>query len=287
MRPREEPAGKIVVTEYTDPISVWCWGCEPAIRRIECRYPDAVDLRYVMGGLFEDFAPMREYWTRMSGGRWKEAVLTFLTAVGGQHRMPMNVEGMMETMDDFRSTWPACVAVKAADRQGDAAGWRYLRRLREAGLVEGRPIHRREVQIAAAGDAGLDLDRFVDALEHGSADTAFREDLAVCRAQKVQGFPTFDVQFGLATIRLEGYQPWESFDQTLRTLNPALAPRAIASDGEAVVDLLTYYRRCATREVAAILGITDDEAEILLEDLEASGSIRRRETGSVLLWESP
>ncbi|MEK6851739.1 MAG: hypothetical protein AABY30_04285, partial [Candidatus Thermoplasmatota archaeon] len=76
--------GPIRLVEYTDPISVWCWGCEPALRRIEYRYAGAVEVSYVMGGLFEDFEPMREYWSRMSGGKWKEGVLTFLTAVAGE-----------------------------------------------------------------------------------------------------------------------------------------------------------------------------------------------------------
>src|SRR6058998_517639 len=101
----------IRVVEYTDPYSVWCWGCEPVVRRLEYLYPGRVNLEVKMGGLFEDFGPMRQYWTRMSGGRWKESVQGFLSAVAAQHRMPTNTERMMEGLDDFESTWPACVAV--------------------------------------------------------------------------------------------------------------------------------------------------------------------------------
>ena len=51
-----------------------------------------------------------------------------------------------DTIEDFRSTWPACEAVKAAELQGVPVGRRYLRRLREAALVEGQAIHRRAFQ---------------------------------------------------------------------------------------------------------------------------------------------
>ena len=277
-------SGPIRLVEYTDPISVWCWGCEPAIRRIEYRYAGAVDVSHVMGGLFEDFGPMKEYWSRMSGGKWKEPVLTFLTAVAAQHRMPMDVAGMMATMDDFRSTWPGCVAVKAADLVGPEAGRRYLRRLREAGLVEGRPIFRRDVQLAVAAQARVDVDRFSDALESGRADRAFQADLEECRGRNVQGFPTFEVRRGPANLRLEGYQSWESLEEALRALDGDLAARELAWDKPAVLDLLRHYGQCATREVAAVFGVTDDDVEIMLEDLLADGAVVRKDYGNASFW---
>jgi len=277
-------SGPIRVVEYTDPISVWCWGCEPAIRRIEYRYAGSVEVTAVMGGLFEDFSPMREYWSRMSGGKWKEPVHGFLTAVAAQHRMPMDVEGMMATMDDFHSTWPGCIAVKAAEAAGAEGGRRYLRRLREAGLAEGRSIFRRDVQRAVAAEAGVDVDRFSDALGDGTAERAFRADLEECRKRGVQGFPTFEVRRGMANLRLEGYQSWESFDEALRALDGDLAARELAWDKPAVLDLLRHYGQCATREVAAVFGVTDDDVEILLEDLLADGAVARKDYGSASFW---
>jgi predicted DsbA family dithiol-disulfide isomerase len=281
------PTDRIRLVEYTDPISVWCWGCEPAIRRIEYRYPDSVDVVYRMGGLFEDFEPMREYFGRMSGGRWKEASLTFLTAVAGQHRMPMNPEAMMEAMDDFRSTWPGCVAVKAAERIGREEARRYLRRLREAVLVEGRPIHHRDVQLAVAARTGLDVDRFADALDDGSAERAFRDDLAECRARGITGFPTFELHRGPASLRMEGYQSWESFEEALRALDPDLRARALEPTPAAVLELLRHYERCASREIAAVFGVTDDEADLLLDEMAVKGEVVARTVGPAVFWEPP
>ena len=130
---------------------------DPAARIL---YAESVEVEVRMGGLFEDFTPMRDYWIRMSGGRWQESVRTFMVGVAGQHRMPMDPDRMLASIDDFQSTWPACVAVKAAELQGRDPGRRYLRRLREAVLVEGRAIQRRSVQLEAASDAGLGVDGF-------------------------------------------------------------------------------------------------------------------------------
>src|SRR5213594_2974938 len=140
----------IRVIWYTDPHNIWCWGFEPTVRRLEVRYPDKVEIETRQGGLFEDFSPVREQWARMSGGRWKDSVRTFFEAVSSQHRMPMNADAMLDSSDDFNSTWPACIAAKAADLQGPDQGWRYLRRLRQAWCLEGRGIHSKDVQTEVA-----------------------------------------------------------------------------------------------------------------------------------------
>src|SRR3989304_1509092 len=105
---------KIQVVEYTDPYSIWCWGLEPALRRFDVLYPERVDIDIKTGGLFEDFTPMRDSWIRMSGGKWKESVRTFMLGVAGQHRMPMDPAQRLASIDGFRSAGPACLAVKAA-----------------------------------------------------------------------------------------------------------------------------------------------------------------------------
>jgi putative protein-disulfide isomerase len=280
-------SGRVRLVEYTDPYSIWCWGCEPAIRRVEWVYAGSVELEIRMGGLFEDFTPMREQFARMSGGQWKDSVLAFMTAVADHHRMPMNPVAMMDTIDDFRSTWPACEAVKAAELQGVPPGRRFLRRMREAALLDGRAIHRADVQQQVASEAGLHVGKFVRALEDGSAQRAFEADLEECRARGVTGFPTFDCGRGEVSLRIEGWQPWEALDDTLRKMDPGLKPKGMLATPANALAFLRHYGRCATLEVAAAFGATDDEAELLLEDLEADGKLLRRELGKGAMWELP
>ncbi len=283
--PREPPS-RIEVVWYTDPINVWCWGCEPAIRRVQVRYADDVSVRLVMGGLFEDFSPIREQWARMSGGRWQDSVLAFLNAVAAHHRNPMDVPRMMASVDDLRSTWPSCIAVKAAGLQARSRELPYLRRFREAMYLEGRKVTEAKVQVELAKEIGVDPDAFARALEDGTAEAAFHADLDLCRAKSVTGFPTFEMIRGGSSVRLEGWQPWDAFEEALREFAPDVHPRPLDPTPENVRNLLRRYTRCSTLEVAAILGVTDDEAEIVLEDLEARGAVHRNEVGTGLFWES-
>jgi len=272
------------VTWYTDPHNIWCWGCEPMMRRLEVVYADVVRLEVRQGGLFEDFTPLREQWARMSGGRWTESVRAFFEAVSSQHRMPMDSDRMIDQVDDFNSTWPACVAAKAASLQGADEGWRYLRALREAWCLDARPIHRESVQTEVAGEVGLDVAEFSKSLEDGRAKAAFEADRAESERLEVRGFPTFTIGRGEVTARLNGWQPWEVFEEALRQVDPGIKGKRIDATVESVLDLLKGRGRWATREVAAVLGVTDDDAELLLEELEGDGRIQRRSVGNGLVW---
>ncbi len=280
------PPRRVQVTWYTDPINVWCWGCEPAIRRLQVRYADAVEVGVVMGGLFEDFTPIREQWARMSGGRWQDSVLAFLNAVAAHHRMPMDVPKMMASVDQLDSTWPSCIAVKAAGLQGTDRELPYLRRFREAMYIEGRNATLPAVQAELASEIGLDATAFARALEDGTAEAAFHKDLDRCRSHAVTGFPTFELSRGVATVRLDGWQPWDALEEALAEFAPDLHAQSMDATAESVRAILERYERCAALEVAAVLGVTDDEAEILLEELEARGDLVRREVGGGLFWES-
>ncbi len=277
----------IRVTWYTDPHNIWCWGFEPTIRRLEVRYPDTVEIETRQGGLFEDFSPVREQWARMSGGRWKDSVRAFFEAVSSQHRMPMAADAMIDSSDDFDSTWPACIAAKAADLQGADQGWRYLRRLREAWCLEGRGIHRKDVQATVAKETGLNVDAFARALEDGSASDAFQRDRDECQALGISGFPTFVVRRGDETRHVDGWRPWDGFEEILRDVYPDLEAAPLNVNEDTAMGLLQRYGSLATCELAAILGTTDDDAEILLEELEGHDDVVRRPVGRGLMWDLP
>jgi len=87
------------------------------------------------------------------------------------------------------------------------------------------------------------------------------------------------------SVRIEGWQPWEAFDETLRKIEPGLQPRTVDPVPRNALEVLRRHGRCATREIGAVFGTTDDEAEILLEELESKGEVRRREAGTGLMWE--
>jgi hypothetical protein len=81
-----------------------------------------------------------------------------------------------------RSSYPACIAVKAAAEQGRPAEERYLRALREGFMCSRRKLDGPEALVEEARRAGLDGERFRIDLESHATLEAFGADLEESRA---------------------------------------------------------------------------------------------------------
>ena len=125
-------------------------------------------MRLVMAGRARETDPIAEL------GAWLDAA-----AESGQP-----VDARLWLHDPPRSTYPACLAVKAAAEQRLAGP--YLRRAREGFAVERRRLDRPEALVELArGVPGLDLDRFRIDLGSNAIVEAFGADLDVARAGPV------------------------------------------------------------------------------------------------------
>jgi protein-disulfide isomerase-like protein with CxxC motif len=160
----------VEVVEFTDPGCSWAWGTEPKLRRLRWRHGDRLVWRRVMGGLVGD---MERYVDGFDAVRAAGHFGPYWRRVAERTAMPYPAP--LRRM--YRSTEPACRAVKAAERQGEAVAERVLRRLREATFVFGDPPDDRERILAALrGVADLDLDRLASELASPEVERAFRAD---------------------------------------------------------------------------------------------------------------
>lgn len=163
---------------------------------------------------------------------------------------------------------------------------RLLRRMREAAAAERRALHRREVQIELAEEVGLYVERFVKALEDGSAEKAFREELRECRALGATGFPTFYIKNRQGEgVFLNGYRRFDSFDRAFKELaGDGLVKRRLESTPESILAFIAKYGKVAGKEVAEVFDLTDEQAEKTLRTLETDGKIERHKAGNGYFW---
>ena len=80
------------------------------------------------------------------------------------------------------TTYPACMAVKAAAEQAKDGAYGYLRRLREAIMCERRKLDTAEPLVEEARAAGLDVERFRSSLRSHAITEAFGADLEATEA---------------------------------------------------------------------------------------------------------
>lgn len=269
--------GTVTLTQYTDPMCTWCWGSVPIIRHLQTVYGDQLQLRYVVGGLIEDF---EEFYDAANDISEPAEVAPHWLEASDHHGMP--VDTAIFEQDPAQSTYPASIAFVAARQQDRTKSHRYLRRLREAFATQVRNVNHREEQIEIARAVGLDVEAFTTALDDGSARTAFREDLTKTRNAGVQAFPTYRIEGPEGERQVSGFQPFEQLDAEVTAVAPSLDTLSVPPVREFVAE----YGPVATQEVAEVYDLSPGKARQILESLVDDGSLRGERRGNGHFWQS-
>lgn len=252
---------------FTDPACCWSWAAEPALRRLMVEFGEGLDISYVMGGLAREMEPEVEEW------------LEVMSATG------MPLDPLLWRDGPLTSSYPACMAVKAAQEQVGDGGYTYLRVLREGIMCFRRKLDTTEALIEEARRAGLDVERFrIDVGSHAIVES-FGRDLEAARSVP-DGSPRAD-RVPLPTLRF-GDDGWvfgrASYDDYLAAAERAGAQRAEAGP-LSVEKALGRFGTMASPEVAAVCGLPEPRAEAELWRLAGEWRVRPARVLSGRLWE--
>jgi predicted DsbA family dithiol-disulfide isomerase len=247
------------VTYYTDPASPRAWAAEPGIRRVLTRFGEGVWFSYVMGGLARSIDdPL--------------AMLRDMLGAAAESAMPVDPRVWLEHPP--RSTYPACLAIKAAAEQG--RGIAFLRRAREGFMCERRTLCESASLIDLARTVpGLDVTRFAIDLESDAIVESFSADLEHRRAVAGDRALPFVAVEGVAGLHDVG-----DLERLVEAAGarPAAPPR--------VEEALRRFGRMATAEVAAVCELAGPLAAAELWRLAAQWRIRAERFVGGELWQS-
>jgi putative protein-disulfide isomerase len=267
---------------FTDPFCTWCWGSEPVLRKIKEVYGDQVHIIYRMGGLVESVKDFNDTVNNINASNFYEKMAEYWELSSSRHKMPVDSSFFAEYKTDFRSTWPACLAVKAAQMQDEEKAARYLRRLREAALAECVPFHRRKVQLEIAQEVGLDSDRLKRDIDSGAAGHAFETDMNEYHTQGGESFPFYVVRhMGGDEIPLNGYVSSMAFEKVLEEMGAGeIKRREPELSDENVVAFVEKYGKVAVREVGELYLIPLTEAAQRLDRLVDERKLAKQQAGN-------
>ena len=231
------PGAAVEVVEFTDPGCSWAWGSEPKFRLLRWRHGGRLCWRRVMGGLVGD---MRNYIEAFDPVAAAPGFSAYWARVAAATGMPFPARlGRM-----YRSTEPACRAVKAAELQGPELADRVLRRLREQTFVFGEPADDLERIAAAVADVpDLDVARLIAEWRSPQVAAAFTGDWVETRApnayvrsledegegggraKQTEGhwryvFPTVVFRGPAGERTVPGWKPYERYEEALEAVTP-------------------------------------------------------------------
>jgi putative protein-disulfide isomerase len=250
---------------HTDPACSASWAAEPRLRRLLVEFGAELEITYVMGGLareFEDHSELVMSWLEHSA----------------ESGMP--VDPRIWSDGAPRSSYPACIAVKAAAEQGGSGEERYLRILREGFMCGGRKLDGPEALIEAARRVGLDGERFRIDLESNATLEAFGADLEESRGLQLPAlrFVTDD----------GGEDGWVGGDNPYEDWHAAAVAAGATPDGDPRPDVagaLRRFGRMATAELEAVCDLPGPRAGAEVWRLASEWRVKRLPVLASELWE--
>ena len=246
-----------------------------------------LEITYVMGGL------AREFEHDLSS-----LVISWLDDLA-ESGMPLDPR--VWSVGGVRSTYPACMAFRAAAEQAPAAAERYLRVLREGLMCHGRRLDAPEALVEEARRAGLDVKRFRIDLESNAIIEAFGSDLEESRtipaAAREAGLAT-EGSHGSSVERLafpalrfiadDGAERWIGGDNSYEDWREAAIGAGAAPSAEPRPDVPAALRRfqsMATPELEAVCDLPGPRAGAEVWRLASEWRVRRVPVLGGELWE--
>ena len=262
------------VLYFTDPICSACWSIEPQLRKLQLEYGDQFYIEYHMGGLLPSWevynqgpiskpSDVAHHWEEMS--RYFE----------------MPIDGDVWIEDPLSSSYPPCIAYKAAELQGLVKAANFLRRIKEMVFLEKKNITRWEHLKLAAMESGLDTAQFSTDY-YGRAQQLFKDDLSLAAHYGVRGFPALYFSDSLNNqTTIYGYKPYEEFEQALKKLAPELKKRKVNT---ASGHIFMHFPTLTSKEYAVLTSATKVNADLALDELHRQGKIEKLQSKNGILW---
>ena len=285
---------------YTDPACPWSWAAEPAVRRLMWEFDGELDFVWVMGGLARSYGD--EYADFQCGiapgGDCFAGLISGWLGVAAESGMPHDPR--IWNQNPLDSTYPACLAVRAACEQGWEAGYRYLRRVREGIMFGRRKLDHLEALLAEAGATGLDRDRFEIDVRSNAITEAFAADLDEVRdppdeAREADAVGETEgkerVSFpSTVFVAADGsrHEVWGSAPAADYREAAAAAGAKQRNEGSLeALDAIEWFGLCATAELQELSGKPRPLVEAELWSLAKDWKLKPVEALTGTLWELP
>ncbi len=267
----------IAVIHFADPWCWWSWGLEPVVQRLKEVYGDQVEIVYKMGGITDSTAN----WRKEYNVEEDDALRSWIRDSGSITGMNVDPESYLKS--GVQSTWPACVAVKAAQLQGEEIGERFYRKLMEANLLESRNGSHETTYLSLAKQVGLDEAQLKRDISSGKARELFEKDKKEMNVNFLT--LTYINRKTGKTRNIEGVFTSAEHQKAVEELSSAEPTR------KTPVDILEYLDRhhdtlVYPKEIAEIFSTSLQDAESRLEGLAKSGLLSRNELGFGTFFQS-
>ena len=268
------PAGSVTI--FTDPYCPWSWAAEPHLRRLEVEFGAAGAPSFVIVGLHRRIEQPQEL---------------ALEALDAAAQSGMPVDARVFLRDPPSSTHPAGLAIQAvAEQAGGSRVGAFLRRLREAILLEGRRMDTAPALLDAARETGgLDVERLRVDFGSNAIVEAFGAQIEQARAVPEEHHAPGTGRVRIPSLEVRGpdgerhaaygYGPYERWREAMLAGGLEPAPQRPAAE-----EAVRRWGSLATPEVAAACDLPGPRAPAELRRLATEWRVRARPVPGGVMW---
>lgn len=274
---------RVTITQFTDPICIWCWGNEPVIRAIDYLYADKVKVEYVMGGLVEDITTLFDLRGNKTDiiKRANAIIANNWLAASQRHGMPVETKGMELFSERYPSSFPQNVAYEAARLINPTLADKFLRDLREATFTLSQRTSQIDVLLDIATKTGYNPTDFIDEYTTGSAHSNFMQDRTLCRRHGITGFPSYSIHNDDTNIIIGGYQNLPTFHTIISRLSKGrIKPRRVGPSLANVLEFVAHYQRVYPIEIEVTFSLNRHQCALMVEQLISSNLLLAQPIGN-------
>ncbi|HWU87163.1 MAG TPA: DsbA family protein [Kofleriaceae bacterium] len=253
------------IIHFADPFCWWSWGLEPILHRLKEVYGDQVEVTYRMGGMASSIDQWRKSYNVTEDKTLRSWISKSISMTG----MPLDADFIVKS--SAQSSWPACVAVKAAELQNKELAAKFFRRIMEATQLRSVNVSEEDVYLAVAKEIGLDLEQLRKDISSGNAVDLFDKD----RKEMNVNFSTL-VLMNKRTQKSKavgGVFTSNQYESAIEELSGGKLRKKVP------VDILEYFRHLPNclipaKEIAVVFGISVQDAEKRLGVLSEGALLR-------------
>ena len=216
-----QQADLVEIIYYTDPLCCWSWAFEAEWQKLLGALKQNIKWRYCMGGLLPGWNNYHDAVNSISKPMQMAPMWMHASQLTG-----VDINYNIWSKNPPASSYPACIAVKCAQLQSEAAGEKYLFLLREACMTKEENIAQQSVLINVARLLAedqllqFDLEKFKKNLFGNEGMEAFRKDLQEVRYYGINRFPTLVIKSRAGNARIiTGYNKYETLIEIINGFN--------------------------------------------------------------------
>ena len=273
---------KLRIIQYTDPMCIWCYALDVALRKIEFGNANSVEFQNTLGLLVRDCSDIigNDEFTHLRLQKLKMQMKSHFLDAARRGGLPINIAHLEQKQPRDITSLPASLAIEAMKIVDKNAQGAYLRRVREAFHSDGLNTSDESVLLDLAGELLSDLSAFRDALQNGEAQNALDKDLQQCYAKGVRSFPTIELVYEGKHQIIAGFMDYEELKEHISRLTQGefiLQERGFSDEN--LLEFVGRFSRVSESEATNALSVDKARLKECVERLCSAGILAKQHCG--------